>query len=83
MTFSEINVLQDDEILRCMRPLKGNPEVEETSQFIASIFGGGTGKAPGAGSTITEGCLRMGINVSYIDVLQRIKAREEDVCDVY
>ena len=72
---------QDDEILRCMRPLKGNPEVEETSQFIASIFGGGTGKAPGAGSTITEGCLRMGINVSYIDVLQRIKAREDQEDD--
>ena len=68
---------QDNEILRCLRPLKGRKEVEETNVFVNSIFGGGTGKEPGKSTTITEGCQRMGMNVSYFSVLQRIKARED------
>ena len=49
----------------------------ETSTFITSMFGGGTGQAPGKSSTISEGCQRMGMNVSYMDVLTRIKAKED------
>ena len=49
----------------------------ETSTFITSMFGGGTGQAPGKSSTISEGCQRMGMNVSYMNVLTRIKAKED------
>jgi hypothetical protein len=68
---------QDDEIVRCLRPLKGNANVQETYTFLTSMFGGGTGKPNGYSSTITEGCQRMHMNVSYFDVLTRIKERED------
>ena len=81
---------QDNEILRCLRPLKGNVNVQATFAFMTSMFGGsttisgtsGTSSTGSAGttdftSTITDGCQRMGMNVSYFDVLTRIKERED------
>lgn len=72
---------QDEEIIRCLKPLKGNSNVQETYTFLASMFGGSTSNSNGFSSTISDGCLRMNMNVSYFDVLTRIKEREDMVED--
>ena len=87
---------QDEEILRCIAPAKtGGSTTHAAYLFLVSVFGGGDhnagvedaavsrsmGMKTGVSSTIAAGCKRLGRNVSYFNVLRKIKMRQDEEQD--